>query len=279
MPDQNTPIINVLAPLQSAGDFPVTTADQVHMSLNDSKTVADIVAQLQNAIGIDSDEISVKGSLTDKLDKLREYITTLIPPTLSFSAGSNTITAYTDAPSIDITWKINRPLESPLIVTFNGEHVKESEDNSLVYTKTWQPNFAGNVNALPAVQTVAISLIDENNNAISYGSIKAQCTFATNIYYGASVNKNITDISSLTSKLSAGHVPSLAFTRKNLNVAEEYYYYAAPASYGEAKFSVGAFEGGFIKESTFTTPDNITYNLYRTEYTQTDSLSVNITKK
>jgi hypothetical protein len=302
----------IIAPLASAGEFPVTTSDQIQISDQDSRTVQDVISELaansgnaenityngnqsvKEAITELQQEVGLPagggggGSLSNKLDDLREYITTLIPPTLTAELNKSTVYLINSTPNdLKINVRINRPLEPPLKLVINGTEAKTIDDNTKKSIISWSEQWAPTRTSIGS-KSAEVAIVDDSDSNIEYVSKSVSCKFSAPVYYwvdAAKLDRDDlaeipTEAKSNAESLTASHPTSVVFGATN-----HYCYYAYPAAFNSPSFFIGGVDqtSGFDEltknNNTISKTINgiaISYSIYRTNNALTSSTAVNI---
>jgi len=221
---------------------------------------------------IEDESNSIKEALSD----LRSHMNTMLPPTLDVEhSGGDSVYQYNLALDLTITAKVNRPLEDPLALYINGTPIEYDEHygfNGSTYRASWQVTCPDKT-ALPYKAQATVQIVNKNDSRLVYNEKVVNCTFGAMIYTWVGTKNNIIPGtgSQTQNKLSAGHPGNISFI-----CTDQYCYYACPVSYGEPTFSVGGQVGGFTRLTETQMIGELSYNIYRSNQAQLNSVTVNI---
>lgn len=234
---------------------------------------------------------TVKSLLTD----LRSLMNTMLPPTLETTNDSGKLFKITAKPKLTITVSVNRPLENPLkiqtdklqtdILTDDGVILAPNANKKRSAEFKWMPEWQED-NGLPYTARKVIQLVNADDSSMVYATKTESCTFAEDVYYGASNSAacdNPTDLvdhngEAVKGHLSNGHLASISFKKPPEAPTDGcYYYYIYPKSYGDPTITSGGLDAGFIGlATTWTNANGIVYNIYRSENKLTGNTTVSI---
>ena len=247
-------------PIQNA---PVATKfteiDEAIVELQNKKVDMDV------ELNVESENPVTNKAITTAINELWAEIAdlTYVPIAITkFENDVNNVEIGSTVETINFTWAVTK---TPLTLMINEEPLPEVSATS--YTLTDQSIVEDTIFTLKAT--------DKSGEVSAETSIN----FMNGLYYGVAVMASEFDsafVLSLDKELKENLSVSFAVNAE----ADQYIYFAAPASYGEATFTVGGFDGGFTKVSTidFTNASNYTesYNIYRSDNMNLGNTTVKI---
>lgn len=182
------------------------------------------------------DETGVELLLTMIKDEYvsREEFEYEAPQITSFTNDKNTLQKGAVITEITFNWNVNKDMKSVMLdeeaITPPTLKTKTLTEQNITDNKTWTLKVTDEKDAV-ATKTTSVKFY----NGVYYGTTTAPDTY------------DKTFVESLTKTLQPNKVKTFTDTANE----GEYFFYAVPTAYGEVKFNVGGFDGGFTKVSTF----------------------------
>ena len=236
-----TESINTLVPTMIEDEINIAVPTMIENSMAD--TIIPLVdSKLDGAFAYEN-------PISDSIIDYKSALDYLLYYDLSISLSCNQSTSLelgTEVMGVTFNWTYNKNIISQ---TFNGETL-DTSTRAYTYTLPFSSN-----------KTFTLKAKDDRkefSRSISF-------TFSLGRYWGVSSKTTLTssEIHDLSKELSSSRAKTFS-----VNPGEgQYIYYCYPTSWGEAKFSVGGFEGGFTLVNTVSfmnTQGYITeYRVYR----------------
>ena len=217
---------------------------------------------------------TIIGNIEDQRD-LMQYLSKI-----KSSADSIEYTNISNPNITNVKEALDQLLYEPLVITMSiTPQLCDINQTTDVYL-SWKYNKAittqnlANATLSPSARTYTFKNVNKSTTYTLYAkdekqvySTSASIDFVPPIYYGDSVD--IPDFSHCAKKLSKTRQCSLSGT------STRYIYIFIPESFGEPRFFVGGFEGGFQKLQSINYK-GIIYNTYRSDNSNLGQITVDI---
>lgn len=208
---------------------------------------------------------NIPSNIGDRLAEIEAQIGDILYEAISITSFKSSVSSAemgSTVTDVTLSWEINK---TPTSLSLGSEALDVNDKSKTLTGLSIKSN-----------NTWTLKATDERG-AIS--TKEAKLTFYNGVYFGVTTQPSVYNdafILGLSKALRSTKLPSFTVDAG----AEQYIYYCVPSRFGECKFNVGGFDGGFAKIATFdfTNASGYTesYDIYKSDNANLGSTTVSV---